>query len=88
MIVLINKLKERDELISNLEEKLNIQIITMIILNNISKRIYQLKSLLIKNNILLPENINKGNLNKNANNNKNIYLMKQKLMSNNLINNL
>ena len=71
MIALSNKLNERDELIANLEEQLDIYDNQDDNFNNISKRINQLEALLIKNKIPLPENINKGNLNKNDDNNKN-----------------
>ncbi len=71
MIALSNKLNERDELIANLEEQIDIYDNQDNNFNNISKRINQLEGLLIKNKIPLPENINKGNLNKNDINNKN-----------------
>ena len=71
MIALSNKLNERDELIANLEEQLDIYDNQDDNFNNITKRINQLEALLIKNKIPLPENINKGNINKNDDNNKN-----------------
>ena len=74
MIALSNKLNERDELIANLEEQLDIYDNQDDNFNNITKRINQLEALLIKNKIPLPENINKGNINKNDDNNKNYIL--------------